>query len=214
MSKASAGHHTGDHSTRKQILESALRQFGHFGFSKVTMNDIAAEIGMGKATLYYYFPTKEELFQAVLENEHRQFICSLEDAAAKKGSAAKKIRHYVAMKMDNFYNMTNLNIADFRNWHTVKPFLQETYQRFADEEQAIIGHFLKGGMDAGDFTVTPVERISYALLQVLRGLRCHFLRSIEGPRVDPEKFQQLKQEALFVTDLILNGLKSSTCASQ
>ena len=48
-------------STEKQavILDAARKRFAYYGFSKVTMDEIAADIGMGKASLYYYFPTKE-----------------------------------------------------------------------------------------------------------------------------------------------------------
>jgi AcrR family transcriptional regulator len=207
MAKASPGPILNDNATRKQILAAACRQFTRFGFSKVAMHDIAGEIGLGKATLYYYFPTKEELFQAVLENEHKNFLCELEGAAAKKTRAAKKIRNFVSMKMDNFYSMTNLNIVDFQNWHAMRPFVREAYQRFADEESAIIRTLLKEGIAGGEFAVSSVEKTAQAIMQVLRGLRCHFLRSIEDPAVDPKKFQILKQEVLFVTDLILSGIK-------
>ncbi len=48
--------------TEALILESAQRQFAHYGFSKVTMDEIAQEVGMGKASLYYYFPDKGKPF--------------------------------------------------------------------------------------------------------------------------------------------------------
>lgn len=47
------------------ILEAARKRFAHFGISKTTMNEIAADIGMSKASLYYYFPDKEKLFVAL-----------------------------------------------------------------------------------------------------------------------------------------------------
>ena len=49
----------------KPIIEAARKRFAHYGFSKVTMEEIAADAEMGKASLYYYFPTKEELFSAL-----------------------------------------------------------------------------------------------------------------------------------------------------
>ena len=39
------------------ILNAAQRMFGQYGLTKTTMTDIAKEVGMGKASLYYYFPT-------------------------------------------------------------------------------------------------------------------------------------------------------------
>ena len=40
----------------KEILEAARSRFAHYGYSKVTMEEIALDVEMGKASLYYYFP--------------------------------------------------------------------------------------------------------------------------------------------------------------
>ena len=63
--------------TTALILDAAQREFSHFGFKKVTMNEIAREVDMGKASLYYYFRTKESLFQAVITREHERFMTSV-----------------------------------------------------------------------------------------------------------------------------------------
>jgi AcrR family transcriptional regulator len=46
---------------RGRILEKAREHFLQFGFSTVTMSDIATELGMSKKTMYAYFPSKEDL---------------------------------------------------------------------------------------------------------------------------------------------------------
>ena len=59
--------------TKGLILDAAKKQFSVLGFSKVTMEEIAAEAGMGKASLYYYFTDKDSLFQAVVKEEMQNF---------------------------------------------------------------------------------------------------------------------------------------------
>ena len=49
-------------STKIQILDAAMHVFVKSGYSKTTMDDIASESGFGKATLYYYYPSKDEVF--------------------------------------------------------------------------------------------------------------------------------------------------------
>jgi TetR/AcrR family transcriptional regulator, cholesterol catabolism regulator len=56
----------GDDPVRSRILEVAREQFLRLGFSPVTMDDIASAAGLGKATLYRYFPGKERLFREVI----------------------------------------------------------------------------------------------------------------------------------------------------
>ena len=52
---------------RKRILEGALEVFHKKGLEGATMDEIANEAGFGKATLYYYFTSKEEVFCAIME---------------------------------------------------------------------------------------------------------------------------------------------------
>ena len=54
------------------IVESATKYFSKFGFYKTTMDEIAKHIHKAKGVLYYYFKSKEELFNEVLKQELRQ----------------------------------------------------------------------------------------------------------------------------------------------
>lgn len=64
---------TEDSSKLDIILNAAQKRFGHYGLCKTTMNEIAADVGMGKASLYYYFPDKEAVFQAVIKKNRKSF---------------------------------------------------------------------------------------------------------------------------------------------
>ncbi len=55
-----------DDVTKSRILEVSREHFFRLGFSKVTMSEIATELGMSKKTLYEYFPSKEELLSEVI----------------------------------------------------------------------------------------------------------------------------------------------------
>ena len=52
---------------RERILQGALAVFQNNGLEAATMDQIANEAGFGKATLYYYFNSKEEVFCAIME---------------------------------------------------------------------------------------------------------------------------------------------------
>lgn len=56
---------------RADILEAALRIFGQQGFSAATNAQIAREAGVTPAALYYYFPSKEDLFLAAVSERHQ-----------------------------------------------------------------------------------------------------------------------------------------------
>ena len=51
---------------KERILKQAEQLFLQFGYSKVTMDEIAANLGMSKKTLYKFFPSKEELVREII----------------------------------------------------------------------------------------------------------------------------------------------------
>ena len=79
----------------EQIVLAARKVFARYGFSKTTMEDISAEVEMGKASLYYYFPTKENLFHAAILHEQDEFIKKAASLFEKRNSAKKKLKIYV-----------------------------------------------------------------------------------------------------------------------
>jgi AcrR family transcriptional regulator len=73
-----------DSAKRRQILDGANRVFLTQGFDAASMNEIARAAGVSKGTLYVYFKSKEELFEAIVEARCRQQgeqIFTFDDAA-------------------------------------------------------------------------------------------------------------------------------------
>ena len=62
--------------TRQQILDSSLRLFSQRGFASTTVRDIAREVGITDAAIYYHFDSKRELLEALVEE--RGFISNIQ----------------------------------------------------------------------------------------------------------------------------------------
>src|SRR5689334_7123092 len=77
---------------REEILNGARDLFERFGFKKTTMEDIARQIGKSKSALYYYYKTKEEIFEAVVLNDIEATQTLVADAVKKEESATSKFR--------------------------------------------------------------------------------------------------------------------------
>lgn len=78
---------------RDLIISRAADAFGRHGFHATTLDDIAGQLGVTKASLYYYFSSKEDLLYAVLKMAMREHIDRVDRGLATHGgaSAAKKI---------------------------------------------------------------------------------------------------------------------------
>ena len=56
-------------SKQQLILEAARKRFFHYGYAKTSLDEIANDIGIGKATLYHYYKNKEDIFLNVVKQE-------------------------------------------------------------------------------------------------------------------------------------------------
>lgn len=66
-----------DPAKREQIMEGARHVFMDKGFDAASMNDITREAGVSKGTIYVYFANKEELFEALVEEERCKIFQNL-----------------------------------------------------------------------------------------------------------------------------------------
>ena len=85
---------------RRQIIDGASRVFLAQGFDAASMGAIAREAGVSKGTLYVYFKSKEELFEAIVEEQRRQQAeqiftfdgeADIESRAAPRGPWASRV---------------------------------------------------------------------------------------------------------------------------
>jgi AcrR family transcriptional regulator len=82
---------------RQAILEKAGEVFREVGFDRASMSEIAANVGGSKATLYSYFPSKEELFVAVMKQsaEVSDTFSAFADPSAIKIGSFEELRQFL-----------------------------------------------------------------------------------------------------------------------
>jgi TetR/AcrR family transcriptional repressor of mexJK operon len=79
---------------RRAILEVAERSFRERGFADTSMSTIAAELGGSKTTLWTYFPSKDALFEAVIDSKIEAFQARLDEALIPTGGTAAALARF------------------------------------------------------------------------------------------------------------------------
>ena len=196
-------------STEKQavILNAARKRFAYYGFSKVTMDEIAADIGMGKASLYYYFPTKESLFQEVIKQEVDQFFGGIETKLTEKISASEMFRNYAAKRIEHFRKLANLRALGFQQPKETKAPFMEMYKDFQQREVKILQQVLQLGKKNGEFSISDPNQSAEVIMQMLYGPRAWLLKKIDK-ELDDETYSSLEQATKSIVEVILNGIKN------
>jgi AcrR family transcriptional regulator len=88
---------------KQQILKAAEKRFSRHGLNKTTLNEIARDLRIGKATIYHYFATKEELYFKTIEWEIDLFIEELKPVFSNDQLHLKdKLVEYFTLKLSVF----------------------------------------------------------------------------------------------------------------
>ena len=193
----------------KTIIEAARNRFAHYGFSKVTMEEIATDVGMGKASLYYYFPKKEDIFKSVIQKEQDLFVEEIETLIKQKLTATKKLEYYVSKRLEFFQQLINLGTLSVHSLVDTKSMFKELFKKFEDQELILLQKIFEEGKNKGEFDISIADNITKVFLYLLQGLRLRTIKSININRTEKVNYDELREEMLILVDIFTKGIKSS-----
>jgi TetR/AcrR family transcriptional regulator len=90
--------------TRARILDAAVRQFSENGLAGARTEHIAEEAGVNKALLYYYYKSKEDLYDAALESVANRVVASSMAAMETNCSAGERLVYFVLNHFDRIHS--------------------------------------------------------------------------------------------------------------
>src|SRR6266568_4929229 len=85
---------------REHMLDAALRTFARYGFRRTAMDDVAAEAGVSRPSLYQHFAGKEDVFRALSQRIHDRALAASRAAARGDGPLADLLHAVLAPKLD------------------------------------------------------------------------------------------------------------------
>jgi TetR/AcrR family transcriptional regulator len=197
---------TEDSSKLDIILNAAQKRFGHYGLCKTTMNEIAADVGMGKASLYYYFPDKEAVFQAVIKKEQEEFLSEMKKHMNAETDASSQLKLYVKYRLDYFQNLLNLSKLKTESFFNSKPIFGKVVEDFYKLEIELVASIIQTGIDKQEFREVNKEEYALLLMNILQGLRLIRIKYKALAEFDPEDVAYLKQNndkviCMFIKEL-------------
>jgi len=155
---------------RKKVVLTAGQIFSHYGFRKTTMDEIAKALKMGKSSIYYYFESKEEIFEAVVLHEANILRNELTTAIKSVDSPIEKMRKYVFVRMKSFEKLSNYYNAIFDKNLDHFDFIETIREKYDREELAILRLILYHGSRKNVFSISNSEYTALAIQTTLKGL--------------------------------------------
>ena len=179
---------------KQRILKGALEVFKSNGLEGATMDQIAQQSGFGKATLYYYFKSKEDVLTAILLDGWLKIWESLEPVIGEQKSPRKTFINVLIKIAENAQNRPGLFEFLFNVPKVVK-IENQPWKEYQERLYSVIKGLLEDGVKSGEFPNVNPNHMFKALGGLFMGLV--FMGDREEPVTDKDVEKLLNQ---LITD--------------
>jgi AcrR family transcriptional regulator len=191
-------------SIRNTILDATDQLLARYGYKKMTMDDLAQEVGIGKGTIYLHFSGKEEVVLSHIDRIIDRLKDRLISIADSQAPAAERLKSMlierVLFRFDSVQHYSQ-SLNDLLS--ALRPNLLARRKRFFEDEALVFADVLKGGKQKGDFQFQDALTTAHTLLLATNSLLPYSLSTRElGERGDVE------EKVSHIADLLLTGLLS------
>ena len=136
---------------KQRIIEAALSVFDKSGIDKTTMEEIAVEAGFGKATLYYYYPSKDHVYKEIMVTGWKSLWEEIEEAILNDSPPKKKIFEILYQICQIVKQNNNL----YKFLFTAPNYMQEAkdfpWKEYQDRLYSVLQRTIEQGCREGDF---------------------------------------------------------------
>ena len=158
-----------DHSVRDQVVEAATQHFGHYGYEKTTVSDLAKAIGFSKAYIYKFFDSKQAIGEVICSNRLAMIMALVNSAISEAPTASERLRRLfrslVEAGSDLFFHDRKLYdiaaVAGRDQWPSAAAHDERIRQ--------VIQQIVLEGRESGEFErKTPLDEAVQAIHLVMR----------------------------------------------
>ena len=160
----------------QELLDAALELFVEKGYAATRTDEVAQRAGVSKGTLYLYYPSKEDLFKAVVRHNLSSLIAEGEElAGAFAGNSSELLATLMHIWWERVGSTSAAGIhkivlAEVRNFPEMAQFYTDEVIIPADR---LFSGCVTRGIEQGEFRAMPVHEVAHALIAPLIFMAVH-----------------------------------------
>ena len=185
---------------KKTIVLVAQRLFSRFGLMKTTVDEIAKLARIGKGTIYYYFRSKEAIFEEVINKEFAFLKEKIQEAIHKEKTPQRKLKAFVLTKMLHLKKLANYHSTLYDDYLEHYAFVEKARRRNFDEEMSIVQSILDDGIKKRIFFVKDIRLTALGIVSALKGL--------ETPRTFESDMPDLERSIDVLLNILFRGIET------
>jgi AcrR family transcriptional regulator len=184
------------------ILDAIERLLARYGYKKTTMDDLAGEAGIGKGTIYLYFPSKEEVALQSIDRVVERVQDRLRAIADTRIGVAEKLRQMIRERILQRFDSVQAYAQSLDDlFESLRPAYMERRERYFQAEAKIFAKVLAEGRRRGVIAVDDVRATAHAILVATNSLLPYSLSARElGERAE------IEAQAKRLAGMLLHGL--------
>lgn len=189
-------------STRDAILDATDRLLARFGYKKMTIDDLAKEVGIGKGSIYLHFTSKEEIALSHVDRIIERLKKNLSNIAEKPLSVEDRLGDMLCERvLYRFDSVQHYTQSLNEMLASLRPKLLERRKRYFEEEARIFARVVEEGQQSGRFHRGDPADIASTLLVATNSLLPYNLSSAElGKR------REIAKRVRSIAEILIRGL--------
>lgn len=187
--------------TRDKFIEVARQLFARKGVENTTMNDIATASDKGRRTIYTYFKSKRDIFNAVIESETDQLLNRLRHIVAQPTSPEEKLVDYIDCRFEAMKEIVSRNGSLRAGFFRDVRKVDRARKIITRKETALLRDILLEGVEKGVFEISDVNHFAVVITQAIHGLDVPYIRdNLSDEGIDKTMLKK------YVSELIINSI--------
>jgi AcrR family transcriptional regulator len=190
-----------DEAIRVEVIKAARDLFQRYGLLKTTMEDIARAAGKGKSTLYYYYKSKDEIFEAILKEDMDEVFETVKRSVEDEATAEGKLKTFTVARLKSLDQKVNLYSIVVGEVADNPKLIKKNKKDYEFKEGELLRSILTFGISNGEFKSIgedDLDSIVYVMLCAIRG--------VERGLLEDNKIKKLGDRVGFILDILMNGI--------
>jgi len=178
---------------KEQIIDAAANLFSQKSYHDVTMDQIAAHVGVAKGTIYLYFNSKEKLYLEILEDTYEEIESILEKEIAKNDRAPEKLKKILRL-IFQFYlqHMDVLRILSRDETHLIREHFEFT-EHWRLRRIKLYQKILEKGIKEGSFRPANTELTALIIFGLVRSVRFFYQSNKNAEEIAEEVYTMISE---------------------
>lgn len=190
---------------RGQIIGAALQRFSHFGIAKTAMSEIAEDLRLSKANLYYYFPDKFSLIEAIVYQIIEESELAVNKIFDKVTGTLNLLAGMLDIKRAYFekYYMLIIDLHEMNmNEEKWMALANQLFQREVDT----VSRVFKLGIERNELVTFDVSTTSELYVAMIRGLAMFCDQSTPNRLIGRDELARVIEKQKQAATILINGL--------